>query len=908
MKIAFMVFNLDGMGGTSRSAVTQANALVADHDVRFISITRSADRPHYDLDQRVRVDYLVDVRDDDAPLAVADGLVEPAHAKRLHARESALVPERWDRQFTALCDLAIEAELPVLDVDVAVSVTPGLLACAVQLLPDQVVVVHQEHRSSSGRTSGSEPLLVFAPQADVVALLTPSIEEWLVAELGDLAPHTVVMPNPLPIGFAPRSRLDTPLIVAAGRLVQEKQYPKLLAAFAEIADRIPGWRLRIYGEGPGRLDLLRQIRKTGLWDRVELPGKVDMTGEWAKASVSALTSRSEGFPLVMQEAMAAGVPVASFDCASGPREIIEHEVNGLLVSPESTSGLAAALLRLCTDDDLRRRLGEGALRSSRQYDAHALAERWVGIFADARARRAGRGRLAARAQRKVVSRLVAGAPRTSTTETFLGEGVTPAQARHEALSWAVKAARSATRDWFVIPAHGEPAPVLVVPMRDRDAFLETLGGADAPAYLSLREPADHGWHERRGTLREMTAGLRRGRTPVIHLEPWPTEGERTTMLAHGCTVDVEFWETSATGDLLGARRNRYADRVPTDAETVEVDVEGVPVRTLPLMAAPTATECRFPVDVVYTWVDGQDPGWNAAREQRLAAITGTALHTARSRESSGRARFIARDELRYSFRSVHLFAPWVRRIHLVTAGQTPDWLDISHPMINLVDHRDILPTDGLPTFNSHAIETSLHRIEGLSEHFLYLNDDFFLGRPVRTESFFTPSGSFATFFSHVPIGLSDQPDAPPFLKAAWNNRHLLHDAFGAVTTNNLAHAPYPHRVSVIEELTARFPEVLAGTARSPFRNDTDVSTLSSLAQHYGLLTGSAYVGDADLFYVNLTSSDVDRQLAMAVKRREWDFICLGDQHDHAVANHRLDEFLADFYTAYFPVAAPWERD
>ena len=320
------------------------------------------------------------------------------------------------------------------------------------------------------------------------------------------------------------------------------------------------------------------------------------------------------------------------------------------------------------------------------------------------------------------------------------------------------------------------------------------------------------------------------------------------------------------------------------------------------MAAPTVGEVRFPVDVVYTWVDGSDPAWNAAREQRLAGITGTA----QTRESSGQARFIAHDELRYSFRSIHLFAPWVRRIHLVTAGQVPDWLDTDHPMVNLVDHAQILPAEGLPTFNSHAIETSLHRIDGLAEHFVYFNDDFLLGRPVRPETLFTASGLSATYFSPMTIGLTDAPDAAPFLKAAWNNRALLQEAFGAVTTRNLAHAPYAHRVSVLQELTERFPEPLAATARSPFRSDTDVSTLSSLAQHFALLTGKAYAAEPSLTFVNLSNADVDRQLAKALDR-DQDFICLADHHDHAMSVEQLDALLADFYRDYFPVAAPWEK-
>ena len=226
----------------------------------------------------------------------------------------------------------------------------------------------------------------------MVALLTPPLEEWLHEQLGALCPPTVVMPNPLPLGVHPRSRLDSPLILTAGRLVREKQFELLVAAFAEIADQVPDWRLRICGAGPEHKRLVREVRKRGLQDRVELPGAVtDMAAEWAKASVAALTSRTEGFPLVVQEAMAAGVPVASFDCASGPREIIEHEVNGLLVGPQSVAGMSAALLRLATDAELRTRLGEAALRTAQQYDAGAIAERWTDIFSEARARRGNQG-------------------------------------------------------------------------------------------------------------------------------------------------------------------------------------------------------------------------------------------------------------------------------------------------------------------------------------------------------------------------------------------------------------------------------------------------------------------------------------------------------------------------------------
>jgi glycosyltransferase involved in cell wall biosynthesis len=840
VRVTFLVQSAHKLGGTERSAVTQANALVAaGHDVRILSVVKAADRPVFTVDDRVVVEHLVDLT--------------TTYDEELHARESRLVPRRWDKQFSALTDLGLERGLRGLATDVLVTVTPALLASAVQLAPDPVVVVHQEHRSSSQRTSGLEPLLVNAPRADVVALLTPTMADWLHHQLGPVAPEIVAMPNPLPQGFAPRSLLDSRTIVAAGRLVMEKQFTKLVQAFADVADQLPGWRLRILGQGHQRPHLVREIRKHGLWDRVELPGSTtDMASEWARASISALTSRAEGFPLGLQEAMAAGVPCVSFDCASGPREIVRHEVNGLLVAPESVAGMSAALLRLGTDDDLRQRLGAGALDTATAWDADTIAARWVAIFEGAIARRAGRPRYAA------LSTAAAPAPRPS--PAYDAAGVTPAAARGAALSIAATIAGRVSNAWLVVPPHETGTPVVVLPMTARHRFLQELAAADVPSYLSLRDPAANGWPERRGPVPELASALLRGRTSTIAIEPWPIEpGDgpgHASVLGQGCTVEVEFWEEAVDGQLVAPTRNRYTQRLHRGFATVTTEVDGRRVPTLPLMVAPTVHECGFPVDVVYTWVDGRDPAWNRARLDRLAGLTGTAT----TRESSGQARFLSRDELRYSFRSIHLFAPWVRRIHLVTAGQVPDWLDPSHPQVAVVDHAEILPPEALPTFNSHAIESAIHRLPDLAEHFVYFNDDFFLGRPLGPQTFFSPAGLAAVWFSPTSIGLDDAPGAAPYLKAAWNNRRLLQEAFGAVVTDNLAHAPYPHRRSVLGEIERRFPTEVAATARSPFRSDTDLSMLSSFAQHYGLLTGTAYVAQhpdpSERAYINISNSDL----------------------------------------------------
>lgn len=134
------------------------------------------------------------------------------------------------------------------------------------------------------------------------------------------------------------------------------------------------------------------------------------------------------------------------------------------------------------------------------------------------------------------------------------------------------------------------------------------------------------------------------------------------------------------------------------------------------------------IDIVLPWVDNEDPDWQAAFRQWLPANTeGLDVSEARYRNWH---------LLRYWFRGVEQFAPWVRKIHFITNGQLPKWLNTSHPKLHIVKHSDILPADALPCFSSHPIELNMHRIEGLAEHFVYFNDDIFLTAPTEPTDFF----------------------------------------------------------------------------------------------------------------------------------------------------------------------------
>lgn len=162
-----------------------------------------------------------------------------------------------------------------------------------------------------------------------------------------------------------------------------------------------------------------------------------------------------------------------------------------------------------------------------------------------------------------------------------------------------------------------------------------------------------------------------------------------------------------------------------------------------------------PIDAVYTWVNGTDLRWKAEKDfwqrQWLTALTGQAASESVQEskdKSASDNRFRDNEELRFSLRSLEKYAPWIRHIYIVTDGQIPSWLNLDSPRISIVPHRDIFPnTSYLPVFASPAIESNLVNIPGLSEHFLYFNDDVFLGSHITPSDFISVDGVQKIYFA-----------------------------------------------------------------------------------------------------------------------------------------------------------------
>lgn len=221
-----------------------------------------------------------------------------------------------------------------------------------------------------------------------VMALTSESADWLKAHTGarrvPVIPNAVTWPLPIPaLGIAVESLCQSGrrLLLAVGRLDAQKGFDVLQDVFTNLAARYPDWDLVILGEGPQRATLQDHVRSAGLAERILLPGRAANVRDWyERADLYVLSSRFEGFPNTLVEAMSYGLAVVSFDCDTGPRDIVRHEVDGLLVPPGDVAGLTAALDRLMGDADLRQRFAKRAVEVRERFSMERIAGMWEKLF------------------------------------------------------------------------------------------------------------------------------------------------------------------------------------------------------------------------------------------------------------------------------------------------------------------------------------------------------------------------------------------------------------------------------------------------------------------------------------------------------------------------------------------------
>jgi glycosyltransferase involved in cell wall biosynthesis len=379
-QVSILVLHGYGMGGTVRTVFNQAAWLSRSFDVEIASHLRERDEPFF----AVPPDVVLRPVDDRTGAAVPPkGVLGWVHSHVVD-RPSLLVHEvdvsyprctLWTdvqlvRYLRTRRDGVLMATRPALNLLISRLAAPGVTTVGQdhmnfpQYDPRIAVTMHSEYR-----------------RLDALTVLTKGDLEDYSRVLAASGTRIVRIPNavsPLGGGLSdPASRV----VVAAGRLTGQKGFDLLIPAFAQVAQAHPEWTLRIYGSGRRRALLQRMILEHRLSDQVRLMGRASNMGEeLAKGSVYAMSSRFEGFPMVLLEAMSKGLAVASFDCPRGPSDLITPGEDGLLVPNGDVDALARALLRLMEDEELRRRLGAAALETARRYDAEAIGRQWDGLL------------------------------------------------------------------------------------------------------------------------------------------------------------------------------------------------------------------------------------------------------------------------------------------------------------------------------------------------------------------------------------------------------------------------------------------------------------------------------------------------------------------------------------------------
>ena len=371
------------MGGTIRTVLNLAGYLAQHHDVEILSMVRRRESPFFELPPGVRVTALDDQRRGATPIGLR------TVARALRARRSVLMPRRT--QPFPECSLWTDVQLARrlrrrTGVLITTHVSLNLLAADLQ--PPGLVTIGQEHMHLRAyRARIRRQMAREYPRLDALVVLTDR-DAAAYREIGEEPISPTVIPNSVRGLGGGRAPLTDPLILAAGRMTPQKGFDLLIHAFARVSDRHPDWRLRICGAGDQRRELLRLIEALGLSGVVNLDGPARNLGEaMQRASVFALSSRFEGMPLVLLEAMSKGLPVVSFDCPTGPRDVIEDHCNGILVPPGNVEAFSVGLRELVADDALRHRLGAEARNTAGRYSTRDIGERWeslIGALHDAR--------------------------------------------------------------------------------------------------------------------------------------------------------------------------------------------------------------------------------------------------------------------------------------------------------------------------------------------------------------------------------------------------------------------------------------------------------------------------------------------------------------------------------------------
>ncbi|MBJ8051835.1 glycosyltransferase family 4 protein [Bacillus cereus] len=384
MKITFLVYNIYGMGGTVRTVINTANYFASkNHDVEIISVRRTSAKPMFDIDKKVKITPIFDARRGKL-FGKNTPLYQKIIKKILMKFPSFFIDKSEDlyHMFNLFVDFKIIAALKKINKGILITTIPSFNILATKFVKKDVIKIGQEHLYFAGHAPGLQnKIKKYYKKLDALTCLTDSeindYEQLLIGSKVDL--YKVENATDIPEETAD---LDKKVVIAAGRYAPEKGFDLLIPAFSKVIKKHPDWKLKIFGSGVEEEALREKIFEEKAYNNIFLMQKTNnIIGEMCNASIYALSSRYESFGMVIIEAMSVGVPCVGFAC-TGPREVITHKEDGILVEEGNVEELANSLMMLIESEELRKEYGRNAKKNVERYTFNVVGDKWENVLED----------------------------------------------------------------------------------------------------------------------------------------------------------------------------------------------------------------------------------------------------------------------------------------------------------------------------------------------------------------------------------------------------------------------------------------------------------------------------------------------------------------------------------------------
>lgn len=358
MKLLYLTPQINGEGGVQKVLSLKTSWLInAGYEITVLT--------QYDGHRNPFFDFHPDLKVYDIPLAGTKFNKILAYKKALHHYINQIKPD-----IIIVCDFGLKAFL-----------LPFLLKRTVPIVFEAHGSVYNEAvnfkrnwLSVFFRNCKYAFRKLAARHFDYFVVLSPaSLSEWNKV-------NGYIIPNPIETEKFFKSPLNSTKIITVARHSYEKGLDRMLEIWKKVGAQNPNWQWHIYGSSNGTFDFKTMVRESGMQNIVLHEPVISIAHVYAKASIYVMTSRSEGFPVVLLESMATGVPVIAYDCPVGPRALIQHESNGFLIPDGDSEGFAMALQQLIENSDLRVKMGKEALLSVQQYRLDKVMPQWVRLF------------------------------------------------------------------------------------------------------------------------------------------------------------------------------------------------------------------------------------------------------------------------------------------------------------------------------------------------------------------------------------------------------------------------------------------------------------------------------------------------------------------------------------------------